>query len=561
MLREIKTLQEKSKIEGLNRLEKLQTIEKEAISAWVHGNGNLQAEPPLQLLMEQVKSTNNVAREISFLHSLRFQTMTHRHCKIPDAQSKTFEWVFKTFLLARDDVRSLIRLSTWFKSKDGIFWVSGKPGSGKSTFMKWVSDYPTTYELLRKWAAMGQSQLITASFYFWNAGTDMEKSQQGLLQSMLHEILSKRPELIPKLCPERWSQQDTPYLSEQWKRPELIKAFKLLRDESPKNMMFCVFIDGLDEYDGDYYELLDIIISMARCPHIKLCVSSRSWNCFESALGKDNTRKLYLQDLTRDDIKIYVSHKLSAALSSDAAKNESLHCERLITEVVDRAQGVFLWVYLVVRSLQEGLSNGDSLNTLRQRLSHLPSDLESFFNHILFSVDEVYQEKMAYMLYVSLETRDVLYLMAYSFLNEDDPDFAIKLAKGEMAQNEMEYRIKTTRRILNGWTKGLLEAIRFQNGQGKAPNTGYFELGVDFLHRTVRDFLRTKDMQSKLQGMVNCKYNASFAISRALLAILKTVPTHSGYNIRDKLMFNITDYIRKAERFDNSPDSPMLEEY
>ena len=64
----------------------------------------------------------------------------------------------------------------------------------------------------------------------------------------------------------------------------------------------------------------------------------------------------------------------------------------LVNEIQERAQGVFLWVFLVVRSLLRGLTEEDDIAMLQKRLRQLPTDLERFFQQILDSVDDVYQE-------------------------------------------------------------------------------------------------------------------------------------------------------------------------
>jgi ABC-type lipoprotein export system ATPase subunit len=55
----------------------------------------------------------------------------------------------------------------WLKSDSPVYWVSGKPGSGKSTFMKYLSTEDHTRDLLSSWS--GMSELITASYFFWVA--------------------------------------------------------------------------------------------------------------------------------------------------------------------------------------------------------------------------------------------------------------------------------------------------------------------------------------------------------------------------------------------------------
>lgn len=63
--------------------------------------------------------------------------------------------------------------------------------------------------------------------------------------------------------------------------------------------------------------------------------------------------------------------------------------------VVERAQGVFLLVFLVTRSLRDGLGNGDPIRGLQQRLKALPTDVEQSFLHMLGLVDRFYHRSMA----------------------------------------------------------------------------------------------------------------------------------------------------------------------
>lgn len=50
-----------------------------------------------------------------------------------------------------DPSRSGICLAQWLKSQDpkeGLYWIGGKPGGGKSTLMKYLYGYVRTQELL-----------------------------------------------------------------------------------------------------------------------------------------------------------------------------------------------------------------------------------------------------------------------------------------------------------------------------------------------------------------------------------------------------------------------------
>ncbi|KAH8819892.1 hypothetical protein F5884DRAFT_28946 [Xylogone sp. PMI_703] len=144
-----------------------------------------------QILRESYSATVSISKELEILQSLHYKSIMARHSKIVAAYKKTFEWIFDAENLPPCDFRSKIGFSKWLRCQNGIFWVSGKAGLGKSTLMKYISDDLRMMTSLYDWA--GISNIFTASFYFWNAGTDMQKSQQGFLQSMLFEILSNVP--------------------------------------------------------------------------------------------------------------------------------------------------------------------------------------------------------------------------------------------------------------------------------------------------------------------------------------------------------------------------------
>lgn len=258
----------------------------------------------------------------------------------------------------------------------------------------------------------------------------------------------------------------------------------------------------------------DLTASASAC--IKICASSRPWNCFKDAFGEDTDRKLYLQDLTREDIKLFAREKLADhAVSKGILQDKDFLYQELIEEIVERAHGVFLWVFLAVRSLREGIRNGDTASLLKKRLYSLPTELEPFFEHILNSVDGMYQERMACAFLVAFRAPKPLDVMQYSFLDEEDPEYAISLPFQRLSEAEIHFRVANTHRRINGRYRGLSEAAR---RNGELPH----RTQIEFLHRTFRDFLRTSAMQSMLILRAPPHFNALAAINRALIADAKT---------------------------------------
>jgi hypothetical protein len=129
--------------------------------------------------------------------------------------------------------------------------------------------------------------------------------------------------------------------------------------------------------------------------NVKVCVSSRPWEIFEKAFDTNTDPRLYLQELTRRDIEIYVYQTFEEDPNFIQARNHDSKYNELVSEIVDLAQGVFLWGFLVVRSLLRGLTSADTFKFLQTRLYQLPTDLEDFFEHMLNLVDDVYQSQMA----------------------------------------------------------------------------------------------------------------------------------------------------------------------
>ena len=59
--------------------------------------------------------------------------------------------------------------------------------------MKFISEDARTRDALSSWA--GEDSLLRASLYFWNLGSRLQKSQIGLLRSLLYHVLDARPDL------------------------------------------------------------------------------------------------------------------------------------------------------------------------------------------------------------------------------------------------------------------------------------------------------------------------------------------------------------------------------
>ncbi|KAK1760289.1 hypothetical protein QBC47DRAFT_334305 [Echria macrotheca] len=461
-----------------------------------------------------------------FMASLDYRERSYRESAIKHPYQDTFKWIFRDGLWnKRTSFSQWLRSDTSDKSDSNLFWVTGKAGSGKSTLMKFVSDFQEGGEgateclaYLKKWS--GKSKLLTASFYFWASGTAAQASQDSLFRSFLYQVLNQVPAVIPRVAPQVWESAcllGTP-ISPDWSSEALQRFFRnAMKEVSDAQIKICLFIDGLDEFGGSPEVLISVIRDVLRLPGVKVCVSSRPWVQFEDSFGQGPS--LHVQDLTRSDIEHYVkSHFKNDSGFARLCEHDKMSLEphgfasNLVDEIVKKAAGVFLWVQLVVSSLLSGLESGDRIEDLKNRLDSLPPDIDSLYSRILCDIsspDNCYFKHACQLFRLMLATDGSPDALLFSFADED-VDFAInKLAVRPLTPQQRSAQIQTLRRRLNSRRKGLLEI-------GK-------ENQVQFLHRTARDFLIKPDTSAKVHEELQGSYfDPHLQLCSAYLCLYKT---------------------------------------
>jgi hypothetical protein len=485
-------------------------------------------------LTDLIQTGQEILTEQNILESLRFGEIRVRFDHIPEAYTATLEWMLRPSGPSAESSgpENSIKFLEWLEvssHNQPPYWVGGKPGSGKSTLMKFIYEHAKTRAALQKWA--GSDLLVTASFFFWFYGTKMQKSQEGFLQTLLYEILRKCPNLIQTCVPHRWTNSP----QDPWTRSELLEVFGIMKQGLTTSTKFCFFIDGLDEFDGEPRDLLPIIRDLSNSPNVKICVSSRPWQIFKDEFDKHPDQRLYLQDLTRKDIQAYVRSTFENDLNFQHAREEDSGYEELVDEIVERAQGVWLWVALVTKSLLNGFTYGDSLKDLQRRLHYLPVDLEEFFQHMLDSVEPVYQTQMAQTFLVALTAKRVVPLLVYSFLDDirEDPNFALNLSRETSSKHDDTFKSNYLDKIrkreirmqkrLDARTKGLLEVSSAFVPPGRELFITTYRT-VDFLHRTVGEFLNKKDINAKFIELAGPNFDSKISLCHGFLAAIKSIP-------------------------------------
>jgi hypothetical protein len=327
------------------------------------------------------------------LKSLRYPTMTNRYEKVDEAYPDTFHWIFHDYMDSKNKWSSF---KEWLSNGAGIYWINGKAGSGKSTLMRFIVDDSRTHQYLSN--SSKQEPVSIATFFFWNSGTREQRSEIGLLRALLFEILHQHPSLIAVVLPWAWARAYSRYISglpvvarESWSVSKSMKAFKTLTRQKSTALQLCLLIDGLDEFDGDHDHLAQFFKEIATSDNIKICLSSRPWVVFQDHFR--NFPSLRLQDLTEQDIEHFVRCSFHENTAFQLlAKRELGKTTALIRELVDKADGVFLWVRIVVRSMIRGFTNRDEIPDLQNWLRLFPRELTPLYQHLLTLIEPVYLE-------------------------------------------------------------------------------------------------------------------------------------------------------------------------
>ncbi|KAF2470006.1 uncharacterized protein BDR25DRAFT_35993 [Lindgomyces ingoldianus] len=473
------------------------------------------------------RATSNI------MHLLDFYERPDRFERIKEAHTKTFEWIFRRgSVLQEAEQPALGQISTlpsqktywhsfadWLESDGSIYWITGKPGSGKSTLMKFIQNDSRTVAHLQGW--ISGYELIQAGWFFWNSGTAIQMSRMGLLQALLYQLLEKHPELIAQIFPRRWKSHElfgTDLRPLTWL--ELVDGLKKIILQTQFRYFFV--IDGLDEFDGDTSELLELLMKIAASPNVKVCVASRPWLIFEEALK--GQPMLQLQYLTTGDIELYASQKLLNN-SMFAAWQTQNHGEAfmIFQTIKCKAAGVFLWVYLVVSSLLEGLRDGDRPSDLRKRVEELPSDLEELFKKILSNLEPRHFDQASQLLQIVEAALAPLSLLSLYFA-EEGFDMSLTSEVRPLTTDEISSKVEIMRRRILSRCKGLLEPRYIRSESSIQSQENDKEGGeVSYLHRTVKDFLQSQEIWDYIVAGTGSSFDPNRSLCGACVFRLKTM--------------------------------------
>ena len=165
----------------------------------------------------------------------------------------------------------------------------------------------------------------------------------------------------------------------------------------------------------------------------------------------------------------------------------------------------FLWVRLVVDSLLSGLGNRSDIIDLDKRLRGLPGDLEKLYHHTLMHhIDPVYIERTSMIFQItqvdSLDT--LLSILNFAFTDPSYIDRPINEVIHPWTTNKISITCQNMEDRMKVRCAGLLE-VSGSVATLHSIRSPKADRGVQFLHRTVRDYWEKPEVWSMVLSKTN----------------------------------------------------------
>lgn len=362
----------------------------------------------LQSFLDDYRDANSTPNrekrnQAAVLDALAFPGMESRQNNMDDAIGDTFEWCVTKDSIPEDHPELNISFREWLATGNGVYHFTGKPGSGKSTLMKFIEKSPETEIQLQAWARADHRRLIRASFFVWKIADahPLQNKFDGLVRSLLHQILTQVPELIRRVFPSCWRPQDFGALNSHAPKFKLDSDMGALREALRTTLSTRLFdqakvfllIDGLDEFNNPqtHSEISREIRSWCDRDHIKICVASREDNAFLNTFSPHQRLRLHL--VTMNDVRELTSRRLWE--QPHFSTYPKVECGWLIDEIVQTAEGVFLWVVLIIGQLIQLLDDKQDLQDLYNALKKYSKELDEFLKEIIGQIPDSYRDEAA----------------------------------------------------------------------------------------------------------------------------------------------------------------------
>ncbi|KAL7935799.1 hypothetical protein V8C35DRAFT_333614 [Trichoderma chlorosporum] len=437
---------------------------------------------------------------------IRFNTVQIYENASSAAIVATYSRIFQIHPPKRDNTPIWSSFPQWLRgSSNKIYWIIGKPGSGKSTIMNLISQHKSTMDDL--FQPPGLLCFLLVKYYAWLADGTLQNSLEGLKRSVIIQALEQCPELAPVLAPRRWMFCQVPGSASRlptWDKWEIEESFEALLSSCGKTVKLILLIDAMDEFDEPPSEIIKCIGHMkARCPRgLKICATIRSWRKFEAEFRADPRLEMHL--MTGNDIKTLIQEKFKN--NHRYAEQKLLYPEatsQLLLDMVQRSNGVFLWARIVGELYSNEFSRGQSMPQARKALESLPSDISSLYGTIWKSIPTESLSDASYMMQVLRAYGDSISWKMFWFIEEKR--FCLEDAPVYLREEERFGVLRLLQRKIAARTNGILRI----GADGS----------VDFVHHTASDWAAQPENWQLISSFTDERFDPYLCILKGEISL------------------------------------------
>ncbi|KAK5994413.1 Vegetative incompatibility protein HET-E-1 [Cladobotryum mycophilum] len=267
----------------------------------------------------------------------------------------------------------------WRDKQSQMLWIKGDPGKGKTMLVCGI---------LKELEDSTPFTLYVA--YFFCQGTDQRfNNANAILRGLIYMFISQQPSLISHVQKEYQNTGNKRLFDDVNAWVTLSEIFEnILQDLASTNC--CVVIDALDECTSGRKQLLDFIVrNVSNFPHIKWIVSSRNFDDIEKQLSPcaDSTLGLEVNaDTVSEAVGSYIRYRIPRL---DLLRDNQTLQENMCREMLEKANGTFLWAALVFKRLQEldDFVAEDDLQVLNV-LRDIPSGLTELYHRMMDQINQ-----------------------------------------------------------------------------------------------------------------------------------------------------------------------------
>ena len=401
-------------------------------------------------------------QKLECLKSLTFPEIGSRKSNIDSPNPETCEWIFK------DSRYRLWNTTNSTPGSSNLLWIKGKPGSGKSTLMKRVTQDHDQLSSSKK--------IICCSFFFNARGTRLENSPLGFYRTLLFQLLKSSESLIEYFLPYfLHKEEQCPGEKVTWQTSEISQYFHSAISQISSKPIY-IFIDALDECEED--EVRRIVksfedssaVAVTKGATVKICFSSRHYP--HISLRIITGQNIFMEAHNGLDIRHYIRQELN--LHEHHLRND------LTSDLVKKSAGIFFWTLFMVRRLLKASDQGLSVEKMKGLLDSVPPNLESLFEQTLMNMEPDRRAALSVLaawINCALPPLTLYELYVASAFSANDPPHLLVDLKARH-----DFDPESFRKYVIDVSGGLFETVSINE-----------EFFVQVIHELVREFFLRSD--------------------------------------------------------------------